>query len=341
MIAQQGVLDLTSAEGLAEALGLNPGDVASVRVSSMASSERASLIFLDVEYADAAITLPTRLVLKQKPPRRAGAEPPLGTDAEFYVRFAGKLPSPPVVRCLAARDASDTSPGYVLLEDLSDSHVGPVRDEDLDAGQAVDALACIHAARWESEERLTWPRGNPSERLIRSHVLWVSAHVPDFFDAAGDRLGADARRLYERLCSAGVRPWQGLLDGRALTLVHGDPHIGNFLVPRAPGGVVYLIDWDRWRADVGARDLAFMMLAWPPDRRRLLEQSLLRRYLDRLDTLGVRGYDWNACWTDYRICWVRNLTIPVTRFVQGRSDAWDALGSVLTAVRDLGGEELL
>ncbi len=341
MIAHQGVLDLTSAEGLAEALGLNTGDVASVQVSSMASSDRASLTFLDVRYAAAAITLPTRLMLKQKPPRAAGKEIPLGTEADFYVRFAGTLPSPPVVRCLAARDSSDTSPGYVLLEDLSASHVGPTRHDDLDPGQAVDALACIHAARWEADERVTWPRGNPTERLIRSHVLWVSAHVPDFFDAAGDRLGAGERRLYERLCSSGARPWLGLLESRALTLVHGDPHIGNFLVPRARGGAVYLIDWDRWRADVGARDLAFMMLAWSPERRRLLEQPLLRRYLARLEALGVRGYDWNACWTDYRSCWVRNLTIPVTRFVQGRSDAWDALRSVVTACLDLGGEQLL
>jgi hypothetical protein len=343
VIAHQGVLDLTSAEGLAEALGLNPGDVASVQVSSMASSERASLMFLEVRYGRADITLPRRLLLKQKPPRAAGAEPALGTEEDFYVRFAGSLPSPPVVRCLAARESSDTSPGYVLLEDLRASHVGPARHDEVDFGPVVDALACIHAARWESDERLTWPRGNPSERLIRSHIQWVAARLPAFFDAAGDALGAGERRVYERVCSSGAHLWLELLDGRAVTLVHGDLHLGNFLVPRGPGGAFYLIDWDRWRADVGARDLAFMMLAWPPDRRQLVEQPFLRRYLARLEALGVRGYGWDDLWADYRGCCVRNLFIPVTRHARGCSvESWqEDLSRVMTAFRDVHGEELL
>ena len=341
MIAHEGVLDLTSAEGLAEALGLNPGEVAAVHVSSISASERASVTFLEVQYANTVLTLPTRIVLKQKPPRPAGAEPALGTEADFYFRFVGRLPSPPVVCCLAARDFSDTSPGYILLEDVSASHSMRLRHDETDLGHAVDALAGLHAARWESDERRTWPRGGPTERLIRSHIQWVAARLPAFFDAAGDALGADGRRLYERVCSSGLAPWLRLLDGRALTLVHGDAHVRNFLVPRALHGAAYLIDWDRWRADIGPRDLAFMMLGWPPHWRRLLEKPLLKRYLARLEALGVRGYDWNACWTDYRICWVRNLTIPVTRFAQGRSDAWDALGAVRTAFLDLEGEELL
>lgn len=343
MIAHQGLRDLTSAEGLAEALGLDPGDVASVQVSSSASSERASLTFLDVAYGRADITLPSRLVLKQKPLRAAGAEPALGTEEDFYVRFAGSLPSPPVVRCLAARVSSETAPGHVLLEDLRASHVAPAGYDERDFGPAVDALAGIHAARWEADERLTWPRGHPSERLIRSHIEWIVARLPAFFDAAGDTLGAGERRLYERVCASAARPWLQLLEGRAMTLVHGDLHLGNFLVPRAPGGAFYLIDWDRWRADVGARDLAFMLLGWPPDRRQLVEQPFLRRYLARLEACGVRGYGWDDLWADYRGCCVRNLFLPVTRHARGCAvESWrDDLCRVMTAFRDVHGEELL
>lgn len=340
MIATEDVADLTSADGLAAALGLNRGDVASVQVSSRTSRERASLAFLEVEYAGATSMPPTRLVLKKKPPLVAGAEPPLGTEADFYGRFAERLPSPPVVRCLAARESSDTSSGFVLLEDLGASFSEP-RQAEMDFGPAIDALACIHAAFWEADDRPTWPRGNPTERLIRSHLKWVAARLPAFFDAAGDALGVDERRLYERLCSSGLRPWLRLLDGRGLTLVHGDAHVGNVLVHRQPEGASYLIDWERWRADVGARDLAFMLLCRPPSPHG--EVTLLSRYLAQLEALGVRGYGWDDLWADYRLCCIRNLIIPVARHARGsHEEFWrEELFRVLAAFNRVDGEPLL
>jgi hypothetical protein len=344
-------LDLTSTDGLADAIGLNRGDIASVRVTSIASSERTSLTFLEVEYAG-AVSLPTRLLLKQKPPTAPGAKPARAQEVDFYTRVAPALPSPPVVRCLAARAPSAASSGYVVMEDLRATHIEPM-DDEIDVGPAVDALARIHAAGWESPERSTWPRGNPTAQAINAATCRIAEQLPAFFDAAGDALREDERRLYERVfssssssasssASAAPRPWLRLLDGHALTLIHGDAHIGNCLFPRDPDGDAYLIDWDRWQADVGARDLAFMMLQWPPDKRRRLEQTLLRRYFARIEALGVRGYGWDDLWTDYRSCWIRNLTIPVTRHAEGRfEESRAALTCVIAAVVDLDGEEIL
>jgi hypothetical protein len=52
-----------------------------------------------------------------------------------------------------------------------------------------------------------------------------------------------------------------------------------------------LIDWDAWRLDLGAEDLAYMMaLHWYPERRRRVEMPLLRRYHEALTSHGVSGY---------------------------------------------------
>jgi hypothetical protein len=206
----------------------------------------------------------------------------------------------------------------------------------------VDALARIHAARWESPERSSWPEGNATKEAVLTNLHKMGAHLPAFFDAAGDALTADERRVYERVFSSSLRPFLRPLDGRAVTLTHGSAHIGNFLVPRGPAGVMYLVDWERWRADIGARDLAYLvMLRRSQEGRRQLEETLLRRYLAQLEALGVRDYGWDDLWNDYRGCWIRNLTATIRK--QHRDDdAWRELKDhAIAGIVDLDCEELL
>lgn len=344
-IAPDRVPDLTSAEGLANALGLDRGAVAAVQVTSTASTGHSSLTFLDVVYANAAAaaSLPTRLMLKHKPPAPPGAKPQPMQEVAFYARAAATLPSPPVVRCVAAQAPSASSAGYFLIEDLRATHAARPSDDDVEADfeLAVDALARIHASRWEADDRVTWPGGNATESSLRAAVQRIGTRLPAFFDAAGGALPADGRHLYERVFSSTLRPWLRLADARALTLVHGSAHVGNVLFPREPGGDVYLVDWEGWGADVGARDLAYMMLRRSPDRRRQIEEPLLRRYHAQLQAQGVRGYGWDDLWTDYRRSWVRNLTVPIRKQHKSAERWQELLDHVTAAYVDLDGDELL
>ena len=108
----------------------------------------------------------------------------------------------------------------------------------------------------------------------------IVTHLPGFMDAIGVVINADGRRVYERVFASTFNPWMRLTDPRALTITHGDAYSWNFLFPRAGSGDAFLIDWQLWHVDVGARDLAFLMaLHWYPSRRRELEMLLIRRYL--------------------------------------------------------------
>lgn len=332
--------DLLSAEGLADAMGLDRGEVASVKVTRTASTGHSWLTFVGVTYAGAATArLPARLVLKQR--RRLPLDKPGPMrEADFYSGFAPGLPSPPVVRCLAARAPAAAAAGYVLLEDLRATHAEPTLDEERCFEPAVDALARIHAARWESREL---PADvSQTEPWIRTNLQKIAAHLPAFFDAAGDALRPEERALYERVFSSTLRPWLRPLDGRAVTFTHGSAHLGNFLFAREPGGKACLVDWERWRADLGARDVAYLMLLRrSPDGRRQREETLLRRYLDRLEALGVRGYRWDDLWADYRRCWVRNLTAPIRKHHR-LDESWRLLlDRAIAAYVELDCEELL
>jgi Ser/Thr protein kinase RdoA (MazF antagonist) len=99
-------------------------------------------------------------------------------------------------------------------------------------------------------------------------------------------------------------------------LVHGDVNPGNVLLPRAGAGPVYLIDrqpfeWSltRW---LGVSDLAYLMCAfWPAEQRRARERRMLSRYHAGLLALGVRGYDFDALWDDYRLCAMQTAHVAI------------------------------
>ena len=103
--------------------------------------------------------------------------------------------------------------------------------------------------------------------------------------------------------------------GKNLTYIHGDAHARNFLLPRDPNnGRAYLIDRQPfdWSLQcwAGVSDLAYLMVHWwYPERRRLLERPLLERYHRRLQEHGIKDYDWDDLWYDYRLSAIFSLLV--------------------------------
>lgn len=124
------------------------------------------------------------------------------------------------------------------------------------------------------------------------------------------------------------------------TVRHGDAHPQNFLHPHAEGGGgTIVIDWQFWRRGAGVEDLAYLFgLHLRPDRRRPLERALVARYHDRLCRLGVQGYPWDACWTDY--CWAasRLIAYPAWQWAHGMPPdrCWRRFERAVLAFEDLG-----
>ena len=161
--------------------------------------------------------------------------------------------------------------------------------------------------------------------------------VGGFFDDLGDDLPPADRVVLEEAFNSSLRPWLRLLDHRALTVIHGDAHTWNFIFPRAGQGETYLIDWQLWHLDIGARDLAFMIgLHWDRSARQKLELPLLRFYHEHLISAGIDNYSFDDLLLDYRRCLVRNLTFPILFWSRGQPrEAWrNRLNHALAAYRD-------
>ena len=129
-----------------------------------------------------------------------------------------------------------------------------------------------------------------------------------------------------------------------LTIVHGDAHVWNCMLPRDGGTDVRLIDWEVWRVNRAAADLAYMMaIHWYPDRRRQMERRLLDRYHATLFAHGVRDYDRATLDIDYRFAVLWHIATPIWQAANNIPARvwWNNLERIFLAVDDLKCRDLL
>lgn len=336
--------ELTSA--LHDAGTLRHGAIVSATITERIKTIISNLWFLDVVYsAESSPRLPDRLLLKWA--LKESAAPERGDpEVVFYRELATGLPSPPVVQCLAT--APPTSKDrWLIIEDLRSSHTNPPwpeRPTDKLVQDAVAVLAQVHARWWDAPTLGSTVGTLHTETALRTMVDGFRAHLPGFFDDLGDDLPLADRLVLEEVFKSSLRPWLRLLDLRALTVIHGDAHTWNFLFPRSGQGRTYLIDWQLWHLDIGARDLAFMIaLHWDRTARQQLELPLLHVYHEELIKAGISSYSFEDLLQDYRRCLVRNLTFPILFWSRGMPrESWrHRLDCALAAYRDLDCAELL
>ena len=333
--------DLTAA--LRAGAALEHGEVLKVEITEHTRTTISNLSFLEVEYsAGSAPALPTRLLLKWPLATPAPLE---AAEIHFYRTLAPALPSPPIVRCLATAEPSSDY-RWLVLQDLRSTHTHPpwpVRPADTEVRGAVAVLARLHARWWDSPALGSDVGTMHTEAGLRAMVHGISAHLPAFIEDLGDDLPRADRTELEIVFSSPLRPWLRLVERRALSIIHGDAHTWNFLFPRSGKGTPYLIDWQTWHLDVGARDLAYLIaLHWDSNTRRRLELPLLTFYHEQLQEAGVSNYSFDDLWLDYRQCVVRNLTFPIIYWSRAfPRDRWRGrLDCALAAYRELSGADL-
>ena len=160
---------------------------------------------------------------------------------------------------------------------------GPSVRSDEDVQGAIAVLAQLHG-RWWDASGTGITLGTPhTEASLRNMVHEIRSHLPVFLGELGEDLPRADALVLETVFNSSLAPWLRLVEPRDLTVIHGDAHTWNFLFPRSGGGTPYLIDWQTWHRDVGARDLAYLMaLHWDPDTRQRLELPLLQLYHQEL-----------------------------------------------------------
>lgn len=342
------------AEHLTNALhrsgALGDGRVSNVMVESSRPTVLSRIIRLRLTYDGTAGDAPTAVVLKTGLPNRTDMTWNAGRqEVAFYTEVANAMTTRLVPRCFEAAWDEVTNGWHLLLEDLTESHIiatrWPLPPSTTQCESIVEAWARFHAAWWD-DPRLGVSVGQWSNKSdMDTYLQRFAERYAHFADRLGDRLPKQRRDLYERFIGAAPRLLERHHTRRNLTIIHGDAHVWNCFLPRdGRDDGIRLFDWDSWRIGTATTDLAYMMaMHWYPDRRRLLERSLLDHYHAALIVHGVRGYDQRVLYDDYRLSALFLIMRPVSQEAANIPSViwWNNLERILLAVDDLGCSEFL
>ncbi|MGZ5911791.1 MAG: phosphotransferase [Reyranella sp.] len=309
------------------------------------------VVRLRLTYEPDDVAAPSSVIFKTGLPRRADGLDTAGRqEVAFYGEIGPRSPPHLVPRCFDAAWDEETKGWHLVLEDLSESHAMPTEwplPPTMAQCQAIlGTLARFHAAWWD-DPRLGISIGSWIDpATYAERFQGFAAHFAAFADCVGDRLSGERYDLYRRVLDAAPRLFAPRYHShRNVTLIHGDAHVWNFLLPKdAQSGDTRLLDWDSWRIGVATADLANMMaMHWSPELRRLRERPLLDLYLAALLAEGVGGYDRAALDDDYRLSVLLQILTPVLQAAFGIPPWiwWNHTERILLAVDDLGCRELL
>jgi hypothetical protein len=328
---------------LRDAGAVTKGHVTALRVAEERGGNTSRGGGLELSWTEDALPEPPRRLWVKLGRSPTAREVP--REVAIYRDAAPLMPDAPLVKCYAAVFLPGTDRYGLLLENVAATHGTPLAGlppTKTEAEQMIDALARFHAQWWDHPRLGTLAGRWPSPFQLRRWVGFSASHFAEWTEMLEDRISASRRELCRQLLDGHFASLQRRLHtGKQLTLLHGDAHGNNFLLPRASHGPVYLVDWStpHWVPTVGCgvADLAHLMIPfWPADRRRQLETPLLQRYLATLAQWGVSGYDWQSLWDDYRRAAVAGLHFVIHQSQADEAENWYPLFErVVTALEEL------
>lgn len=277
-------------------------EVTRIRAERIGTGQIGLTYRLFVDYASAGQG-PKRMIVKlaaDDPLKRRAAAFGYQQEVKFYQRVAPTV-DVRAPACLHADISADGSCFTLLLEDLEPARPG-VQVHGVGPEEAERALrnaAALHAPRWNDPALVQldvtdWWGANP-EDVGRVQV----DATEDFIEYLADRLSpVDINTLREaakdapRFLTTRVTP---------ATVIHGDYRLDNLLF-QPDGPEVIAVDWQTMARGPGARDVAYFLgTSLESAARREHEQSLVKSYHGELIARGVRDYDFEQCFADYRL----------------------------------------
>ncbi len=305
--------------------------------------------------------LPEALFLKLVDTRYDDDDDPLQTgEVDYYTRDYADVEGVPLVRCYGAEKSDDGRYYYVLLEDVSATHV--MADEKLPSVEhwmaLADGFAAMHARWWGADGLRELGQPVPSAEFIERFAAMARPGVEHIIECCSDELEPHwpqaMRDIFEHHTALLIERTRNL---NGFTLIHCDPNGTNILVPREGVPVegiqpIYLIDRGafEWSLTIwpAVYDLAYAFVLPIQEQsvgvRRAMERQVLEHYHAGLVQRGVANYSFEQLWDDYR------LMVPLCAYVaiefcrdgvNPARDVWmPKLRHALTAMDDLNCAEL-
>jgi hypothetical protein len=236
-------------------------------------------------------------------------------EVRFYEQLSGqsRLRTP---RCYFSALDETEGLALLLLEDLDSSRNGAsIAGCSLaEAELAVRAIAPFHATWWQHPQLET-------KRWLELRSLVSVEQTPAIFQQTwGPFLAKLGTHASDEILQVGA--WLGmyldqlcayLYQAAPRTLIHNDYQADNLFFAGAGASLTLTVaDWQLTTRGRAVLDIAaFLGGNLDPRDRYAIEPGLLRDYHTLLVNNGVRDYNFEQCWDDYRIA----MLFPATRII--------------------------
>jgi hypothetical protein len=324
--------------------------VKDVSVSPVGTGQMASCYRLDVSYRSGGG--PAHLIAKlpaTDPAVRAGAAMMYRTEVNFYRELAPRI-RVPVPHCYVAEVTDDATAFTLLLQDLSPAAAGDQLTgcTPAQARAAAIAIAGLHGSSWcdPNLEKFDWliPR-------MSTYVEFTAPRLPTLARSFLEKRDLDAAT--EDVLRRFAESFETWAVGRPspFSLLHNDYRLDNLLFSPADTTettALSVVDWQSLSTGRPLQDVAYLVgTGLHPQERRAHERDIIAAYHNKLEAHGVRDYDADLCWDDYRhalfhgpyICLMAEAVATPTE--RGRQMFSVMAQRSATAIRDLDCFELI
>lgn len=299
-------------------------------------------------YLDYGKSMSPRSIVVKTPV--ADASPVGERETSIYRELTTYFPRAPLVKALAAEMDQQTGSYWLVLEDVSDTHVAvphglPPLPHQIK--QAAATLGELHAYFWE-HELLTcadWAR-LPTFFDLRRPIAHAECYFDRMIEALDGRLPPCDKQVFETVFERLTGWLIRRVSQGGVTLIHGDAHASNFLFP-VSSSKTYLVDWQCppwvWKSGIGVSDATYFMVRyWHHTLTEAMAPVMLKVYFDSLVNFGVQGYSWEHLMNDFRACCLLNLCTVIEESVRTAPTKWyPQLVNLLAVIRHFECDSLL
>lgn len=303
------------------------GRVTGVGISPIGTGQIADSARIDITW-DPPGAGPASLVAKVTAAAEDSRQAGLTTrtyevEVGFYSSLAAELPIRTPMCYYAGFDPMQAAYG-VLLEDVAPAQqgdqVGGCSPDE--AAAALDELALLHGPRWgdPSLAELPWVQEGGRDRGAGLSAI-LSMFLPGFLERYETRMSPEVVELIPRFLE--VMESYGFPEGKPKTILHGDFRNDNLMFGLDR---VVVLDWQTVTLGAALSDVSYFLGgSLLPEVRRQEEERLVRRYWEKLGSLGV-PMSWDECWLDYRRYTFAGLIMAMfASMVVTRTDRGDAM----------------
>ena len=228
-------------------------------------------------------------------------------EIQFYQNIDPKA-ALPIVRCHDAYLFADGKEFLLLLDDISDDYctAGNTDLNTIDIRLNIaESMAKFHSYYWNGANtgELKYLHGDTNKNLEEKRSFLTNS-LEKFLPYASDFYNSELLDIYQFVLKDAIEYEKMVIDRiehfNNISVIHGDSHVFNIMIPKEPSYKPLLVDFQFWRMGLSTVDimnLTRVSFPWRNDPEKHLE--ILKHYYNALLAHGIKNYDWEECLYDY------------------------------------------